>query len=141
MMPLRPDPTSLSGAPDVDPALVGLGVAAATAVDCDGDVEFVVADDNGRDEALACVLAVGVEEGEGVALLLPVAVALMLRLTPTPPQICCAKDMTSVEKGIGSVSTFVRKSLRKCWLFLSERCRRLYVFISVFSFWTSDSGY
>lgn len=87
-MPLRLDPTSPPRAPDVAPALVGLGVAAATAVDCDGDVEFVVADDNGRADAVACVLAFGGEEGEGVALLLPAAVALMLRLTPTVPQSC-----------------------------------------------------
>ena len=121
MIPLRPDPKSLPCAPDVDPALVGLGVAAAIAVECDGDVEFVVADDNGRDEAVACALAVGVEEGEGVALLLPAAVALMLRLTPTPPQICCAKAMTSTERELTLIGPIAYFSLSFLFLDFGHR--------------------
>ena len=103
MMPLRPDPASLPRAPDVAPALVGLGVAAARAADCDGVVvEPEVTDDSGRDDAVAGVLEIGVEEveGEETALLLPAAVALMLRLTPTPPQSCFAKAMTPGERRV-----------------------------------------
>ena len=102
-MPNRPAPASLPRAPDVAPALVGLGVAAAKAVDCDGVVfEPEIADDSrGDDNAVAGVLAMRVEEeeeGEGALVLVASAVALMLRVTPTGLQIDCAKAMTSVER-------------------------------------------
>ena len=57
------------------------------------------------------MLVIGVEEAEG-ALLLPSAVALKLRLTPTPPQICCAKASTSAERELSrSVKSLERASL------------------------------
>ena len=74
----------------------------------DGEPE--VADDSGGDDAVAGVLVIGVEEEEGAVLLGPAAVALMLRLTPTPPQICCAKAMTSAEKELPWSVQFVGKS-------------------------------
>ena len=115
MMPRRVDPASLPGAPDVAPALVGLGVAAATAAGCDRvDGEPEVADDSGGDDAVASALVIiGVEEEEGVVLLLPAAVALMLRLTPALSQICCAKAMTSAETRIdlGQYSSLERASM------------------------------
>ena len=67
-----------------------------------------------------CVLVTGgggEEEGEE-GTLLPAAVALMLRLRPTLPQICCAKAMTSAEKGsrVSQIVTF-RKIFRASLLF------------------------
>lgn len=72
--------------------LDAVGAAATAALDEDVDCDASVLAVTGEDEGVGvgdCVLVIG----EGV--LLPPTLALRLRLTPTLPQICCAKDRTS----------------------------------------------